>query len=95
MLLAEIFSPEIMLIVFGVIILLFGSSKLPQLAKGLGEARKEFKKGLQDDDVVKPGAVAAAPIPQAIPPAAVPPAVASPAPAPVSTPMPPPPSAAQ
>ena len=33
-----------------VILLLFGSTKLPKLAKSLGEAQKEFKKGIADAD---------------------------------------------
>ena len=33
-----------------VILLLFGSTKLPKLAKSLGEAQKEFKKGVADAD---------------------------------------------
>jgi sec-independent protein translocase protein TatA len=33
-----------------VIVLLFGSTKLPKLAKSLGEAQKEFKKGVADAD---------------------------------------------
>ena len=34
-----------MLIVLFVVLLLFGGSRLPQLAKGLGASVKEFKKG--------------------------------------------------
>jgi len=41
--------PELLLI-FGVLILLFGATKLPSLAKGLGQSIKEFKKATQDDD---------------------------------------------
>jgi sec-independent protein translocase protein TatA len=36
--------PEILLIVF-VIILLFGSKKLPELARSLGKSLNEFKRG--------------------------------------------------
>ena len=45
-----------MLIVLFVVLLLFGGSRLPQLAKGLGESVKEFKKGAaqgRDGDVVE------------------------------------------
>jgi sec-independent protein translocase protein TatA len=45
-------APEI-LIVLGVIVLLFGGRKLPELARGSGRALRIFKsevKGLQDDD---------------------------------------------
>jgi len=54
--LAEIFGPEL-LIVLAVILVLFGGSQLPKLARGLGSAQKEFKKGLEegasDDDDAK------------------------------------------
>ena len=33
-----------------VILLLFGSTKLPKLAKSLGEAQKEFKKGIAENE---------------------------------------------
>jgi sec-independent protein translocase protein TatA len=42
-----------LLIIFGVIVLLFGASKLPELARGSGRALRIFKaetKGLMDDD---------------------------------------------
>jgi sec-independent protein translocase protein TatA len=43
--------PELLLIL-GIVLLLFGSKKLPELAKSLGKAQREFKKGVreQDDD---------------------------------------------
>jgi sec-independent protein translocase protein TatA len=49
--LAEIFGPDV-LIVLGVvvIVLLFGGSKLPKLARGLGTASHEFKKGLEQGE---------------------------------------------
>ncbi|MDQ1380942.1 MAG: sec-independent protein translocase protein TatA, partial [Actinomycetota bacterium] len=31
-----------------VILVLFGGSQLPKLARGLGSAQKEFKKGLEE-----------------------------------------------
>ncbi len=42
-------GPELMIILV-IILLLFGGSKLPQLAKGLGESVKEFKKAAKDTD---------------------------------------------
>ena len=48
--LGEIFGPEL-LIVLAVILVLFGGSQLPKLARGLGSAQREFKKGL-DDEIV-------------------------------------------
>ncbi|KXU37579.1 hypothetical protein AXK11_01920 [Cephaloticoccus primus] len=52
--------PELLLI-FGVLILLFGATKLPSLAKGLGQSIKEFKKASQEtseDEAPKPTAAA-------------------------------------
>jgi sec-independent protein translocase protein TatA len=40
---------EILLIV-GVVLLLFGPSKLPGLGKSMGEAIRGFKKGMSNDD---------------------------------------------
>lgn len=39
--------PEIILISI-VLLVLFGASRLPRLARSVGEASKEFKKGLAD-----------------------------------------------
>ena len=40
-------APE-MLIVLVVVLLLFGSRKVPELARSLGKAQREFKDGLSD-----------------------------------------------
>jgi sec-independent protein translocase protein TatA len=40
-------GPEILLIAV-VVLLLFGGTQLPKLARSLGEAQKEFKKGLRE-----------------------------------------------
>ena len=37
--------PEILLIL-GILLLLFGSTRLPQLARGMGKSISEFKKGI-------------------------------------------------
>ena len=34
-----------LLIILGILLLIFGGSRLPQLAKGLGESIREFKRG--------------------------------------------------
>ncbi len=53
MVLGEIFGWEFLLVLF-VIALLFGSSQLPKLARSVGQASKELRKGLDeglhDDD---------------------------------------------
>jgi len=40
---------EILIILF-ILILLFGGRKIPELAKGLGEGIRSFKKGLKEDE---------------------------------------------
>ena len=46
----------IVVIVVAAIILLFGGTKLPQLAKALGQSKKAFKEGLDDGDRESPDA---------------------------------------
>ena len=48
------FSGGELLIVLAILLLLFGGSKLPSLARGLGLSIKEFKKAAREDDEVKP-----------------------------------------
>lgn len=38
-----------LLIILAIVVLLFGATKLPSLAKGLGESIKEFKKASKED----------------------------------------------
>jgi sec-independent protein translocase protein TatA len=45
--------PEL-LVIFFIILLIFGAAKLPQLGKGLGEGIKNFKRGLKNDDKKDP-----------------------------------------
>lgn len=75
-------APELIIILL-VVLLLFGSTKLPKLAKSLGEASKEFKKGIGDGETAAPAA--------AVPPVApvAPPAPAAPVPPLMPTATPP------
>jgi sec-independent protein translocase protein TatA len=41
-------GPE-MLIVLVVLLLMFGSKKVPELARSLGKAQKEFRDGMKDE----------------------------------------------
>ncbi len=41
--------PGELLIVLLIILVLFGGSKLPQLARNLGQAQKEFRSGMDND----------------------------------------------
>ena len=45
--LSSFFGPD-MLIILVIVLLLFGSSKIPQLMRGLGSGVNEFKKGLAE-----------------------------------------------
>lgn len=48
-----------MLIILAVVLLIFGGSKLPKLARSVGEAQNEFKKATADEPVaVTPETVA-------------------------------------
>ena len=51
-------GPVELLIVLAVVLLVFGSKKLPELAKGMGQAAKEFRSGLHDEDPPDPSAPA-------------------------------------
>ena len=42
-----------LLVIAGVILLLFGGKKIPELAKGLGSGIKNFKKAVKDDEVAE------------------------------------------
>jgi sec-independent protein translocase protein TatA len=42
-------GPVELLIVLAVVLLLFGSKKLPDLARGMGQAAKEFRSGLHEE----------------------------------------------
>jgi len=41
-------SPIQIALVVGVIVLIFGAGKLPQLAKSIGQSRKAFKDGMRE-----------------------------------------------
>jgi len=50
-----ILQPNEMIMIVVVVLVLFGGSQIPKLARSLGQAQKEFKDGLQEgseaDDV--------------------------------------------
>jgi TatA/E family protein of Tat protein translocase len=43
-------GPTELLIIAAVVFLLFGATRLPQLAKSLGQSKRAFKEGLEDAD---------------------------------------------
>jgi sec-independent protein translocase protein TatA len=80
---SEIFGVDGIIILVVVVLVLFGSTQIPKLARSLGSAQKEFKKGLDEgssDDGAGSGSSAS--VAQASPPAAV-----NPPPAPPAVPM--------
>ena len=36
--------------IIALLVLVFGAKKLPELARGVGSTRREFKRGLEDDE---------------------------------------------
>ena len=44
------FGGQEMLIILLIVVLLFGASRLPQLAKALGQSKRAFKDGLDEAD---------------------------------------------
>ncbi len=54
-------GPE-MLLIFAIVVLLFGAKKLPELAKGLGKSMKEFKKASSETDDDEAGATEKKPV---------------------------------
>ena len=44
--------PELLIIVL-IIVILFGSRKIPELAKGLGQGIRNFKEGMHGDETPK------------------------------------------
>lgn len=47
-------GPQELLLVVAVIFLLFGATRLPQLAKSLGQSKRAFKEGLEEAEKESP-----------------------------------------
>ncbi len=45
---AEIFGPQLIIVLIVIAVLLFGGAAIPKLARSLGSAKTEFEKGLKD-----------------------------------------------
>ncbi|MDA8275497.1 MAG: twin-arginine translocase TatA/TatE family subunit [Actinomycetota bacterium] len=45
---AEIFGVDGIIVLVVVVLVLFGSTQIPKLARSLGSAQREFKKGLEE-----------------------------------------------
>jgi sec-independent protein translocase protein TatA len=81
---AELFGEQGIIVLIVIAVVLFGSTQIPKLARSLGSAQKEFKKGLDEGangeaGTAKNAAAPAAPLNEA-------PQVAAPAPAPAPAP---------
>lgn len=46
--LAEIFGPDLIIVIIVAAIVIFGGSRIPKLARSLGSAKSEFTKGLAE-----------------------------------------------
>ena len=76
---AELFGEQGIIVLIVIAVVLFGSTQIPKLARSLGSAQKEFKKGL--DEGGKPEDVHAVPVVPVVPVAPVSqPQAAAPAP---------------
>jgi sec-independent protein translocase protein TatA len=49
----NIFQGDVLLIIFLIVLVIFGGKKLPELARSLGKAKSEFKKGQEEEDAEK------------------------------------------
>lgn len=45
-----IFQPMHLLIIFGIVLLVFGPNKLPELGKGLGQSIRSFKEAMNQTE---------------------------------------------
>lgn len=43
-------GPTELIIILVIVLVLFGSTRLPKLARSIGQASKEFKKGINEGD---------------------------------------------
>ncbi|MGI0092398.1 MAG: twin-arginine translocase TatA/TatE family subunit [Nitrososphaerales archaeon] len=59
-------DPVVWVLIIAVVVFLFGSSKIPQFARSIGQARREFESGWKgiSNEIMKPPGAAVAP-PQA------------------------------
>lgn len=52
-----------LLLIFGIVVLLFGAKKIPDLAKSIGQGIRGFKKEMKDEDTAPPPTANVAPEP--------------------------------
>ena len=73
-------GPTELIIILVIVLLLFGTTRLPKLARSLGEASREFKKGVNDREEEEAKATQSAPTAPTTPAAPAPPPAAAPPP---------------
>jgi sec-independent protein translocase protein TatA len=56
--LADIFGPDLLVVLIVIAVVLFGGAAIPKLARNLGSARREFEKGMKDATVSSDSAAA-------------------------------------
>ncbi|HEY3781801.1 MAG TPA: twin-arginine translocase TatA/TatE family subunit [Fimbriimonadaceae bacterium] len=54
MIFANILSPEVLIIVLVIVVLLFGAKKIPELMRGVGQGVGELHKGLAEGKSATP-----------------------------------------
>jgi len=45
-----LFQPMHLLVIFGIVLLVFGPKKLPELGKGIGEGIRGFKSAMREEE---------------------------------------------
>ena len=60
---ADIFGVDGIIVLVVVVVVLFGGSQIPKLARSLGSAQKEFKKGIEEGSSSEDGASEAKAVP--------------------------------
>ncbi|MGH9099088.1 MAG: twin-arginine translocase TatA/TatE family subunit [Acidimicrobiales bacterium] len=46
--LADIFGPDLLIVLIVLAVVLFGGAAIPKLARNLGSAKREFEKGMKE-----------------------------------------------
>ena len=46
--LADIFGPDLLVVLIVLVVVLFGGAAIPKLARNLGSAKQEFEKGMKE-----------------------------------------------
>ena len=46
--LADIFGPDLLIVLIVLVVVLFGDAAIPKLARNLGSAKQEFEKGMKE-----------------------------------------------